>query len=152
MRPKHKKELKTPRGSGALYFYSRSPCHLNILFQRHENTQRNEIFLHSSLCSRAIQYQYLFKTNKLHNSIVTENRVNLPNGFRLAVAQFLAKFDAVALLQSFRHFPCNEKSTRALHTTSLKCCLPATDAIDRREKIYACALRFKVGSCKRARL
>ena len=70
----------------------------------------------------------------------------------LAVAQFLAKFDAVALLQSFRHFPCNGKSTRALHTTSLKCCLPATDAIDRREKIHACALRFKVGSCKRARL
>ena len=26
------------------------------------------------------------------------------------------------------------------------------DAIDRREKIHACALRFKVGSCKRARL
>jgi hypothetical protein len=78
--------------------------------------------------------------------------VNLPNGFHLAVAQFLAKFDAVALLQSFRHFPCNEKPTRARHTTSLNCCLPATDAIDRREKIHACALRFKVGSCKRARL
>jgi len=30
--------------------------------------------------------------------------------------------------------------------------LPATDTIDRREKIHACALRFKVGSCKRARL
>ena len=42
------------------------------------------------------------------NSIVTENRVNLPNGFHLAVAQFQAKFDALALLQSFRHFPCNE--------------------------------------------
>ena len=28
----------------------------------------------------------------------------------VAVAQFQAKFDAVALLQSFRHFPCNEKS------------------------------------------
>jgi hypothetical protein len=78
--------------------------------------------------------------------------VNLPNGFHLAVAQFVAKFDAVALLQSFCHFPCNEKPTRALHTTSLNCCLPATDDIDRREKIHACALRFNVGSCKRARL
>ena len=31
--------------------------------------------------------------------------------------------------KSFCHFPCNEKPTRALNTTSLKCCLPSTDAI-----------------------
>ena len=34
-----------------------------------------------------------------------------------------------------RHFPFNENPTRALNTTSLKCCLPSADAIDRREKI-----------------
>ena len=44
------------------------------------------------------------------------------------------KSQSSALLQSFRHFPYNENSTRALNTTSLKCCLPSTDAIDRREK------------------
>ena len=33
-------------------------------------------------------------------SIVTESRLNLPYGFHLAVAQFLAKCDALALLQS----------------------------------------------------
>ena len=36
--------------------------------------------------------------------------------------------------KSFRHFPYNENSTRALSTTSLICCLQSTDAIDRREK------------------
>ena len=32
--------------------------------------------------------------------------------------------------KSFRHFTCNENSTRALNTASLKC-LPSTDAFDR---------------------
>jgi hypothetical protein len=35
---------------------------------------------------------------------------------------------------SFRHFPYNQNPMRALDTTSLKSCLPLTDAIDRREK------------------
>ena len=48
--------------------------------------------------------------------------------------------------KSFRHFAYNENPTRTLNTTSLKCCLPSTDAIDRREK------RFKVVSFKRASL
>jgi len=42
--------------------------------------------------------------------------------------------ESSALLQSFCHFTYNENPTRALNTTSLKCCLPSTDAIDRREK------------------
>ena len=54
--------------------------------------------------------------------------------------------------KSFRHFAYNENPTRALNTTSLKCCLPSTDAIDRREKIHACVLMFKVVSCTRASL
>ena len=37
-----------------------------------------------------------------------------------------------------RNFPYNENPTRAVNTTSLKCCLPSTDAIDRQEKIHAC--------------
>ena len=39
------------------------------------------------------------------HSIVTKDRLNLPNGFHLAIIQFLAKFDAVPLLQTFHHFP-----------------------------------------------
>jgi len=36
--------------------------------------------------------------------IVAENPLNLPNGFHLAIAKLLAKFEAMALLESFRHF------------------------------------------------
>ena len=54
------------------------------------------------------------------DNIVTESRLNLTNGFHLAVAQFLAKLVAVA---SFHHFTYNENPTRALNTTSLKCCI-----------------------------
>jgi hypothetical protein len=46
------------------------------------------------------------------------------------------KFESSALLRSFCNFPYNENPTRALNTTSLKCCLPSTDAIDRQEKIH----------------
>ena len=45
-----------------------------------------------------------------------------------------------------------ENPKRVLNTTSLKCCLPSTDAIDRQEKIHACVGWFKVASCKRASL
>ena len=44
--------------------------------------------------------------------------------------------------KSFRHFSYNENPTRALNTASLKCCLPSTDAIDRRERIHAYVWRF----------
>ena len=46
--------------------------------------------------------------------------------------------------QIVRKFLYNENPTRALNTTSLKCCLPSTDAIHRWEKVYACVVRFKV--------
>ena len=52
----------------------------------------------------------------------------------------------------FRHFPYNENSWRALNTTSLKCCLPSTDVMYRRQKIHVCVWRFKVASYKRASL
>jgi hypothetical protein len=35
---------------------------------------------------------------------VAENPLNLPNGFHLAITKLLAKFDAILLLESFRHF------------------------------------------------
>jgi hypothetical protein len=38
------------------------------------------------------------------HSIVAENPLNLPNGFHLAIAKLLTKFDAVPLLESFCHF------------------------------------------------
>ena len=40
--------------------------------------------------------------------------------------------------------------TRALNTTSLKCCLPSTDAIDKGKKLHAGVLRVKVALFKRA--
>ena len=64
---------------------------------------------------------------------VTESRLK-PNGFRMAVAQRLTKFDAVALLQSLRHFPYSGNPTGALNSTSLKCYLRSTDTIDKLEK------------------
>ena len=42
------------------------------------------------------------------------------------------------LEQLFHRFSYNENLTRTLNTTSLKCCLPSTDAIDRWEKVHAC--------------
>ena len=53
----------------------------------------------------------------------------------LLISGYIAKkSESNVLLQSFRHFPYNENLTKALNTISLKCCLPSTDAIDRREK------------------
>ena len=54
--------------------------------------------------------------------------------------------------QKFGYFSNNENLTRALKTTSLKCCLPSTAAINWWEKIHACEWRFKVASCKHASL
>jgi hypothetical protein len=38
------------------------------------------------------------------HSIVAKNPLNLPNGFHIAIAKLLAKFDAIPLLESFHHF------------------------------------------------
>jgi hypothetical protein len=38
------------------------------------------------------------------HGIIAENPLNLPNGFHLAIAKLLAKFDAILLLESFHHF------------------------------------------------
>jgi hypothetical protein len=38
------------------------------------------------------------------HDVVAENPLNLPNGFGLAIAKLLAKFDAIPLLESFCHF------------------------------------------------
>jgi hypothetical protein len=38
------------------------------------------------------------------HSVAAEKPLNLPNGFHLAIATLLAKFDAIPLLESFRHF------------------------------------------------
>ena len=78
-----------------------------------------------------------------HNIITGSH--HLLKVFHLVVTQFLAKFDAVALLQSFY---LQWKSDKSIKHSSLKCCLPLTDAIDRWEKIHACIWRFKVASCK----
>jgi hypothetical protein len=38
------------------------------------------------------------------HSIVAKNPLNIQNGFHLAIAKLLAKFDAIQLLESCRHF------------------------------------------------
>jgi hypothetical protein len=38
------------------------------------------------------------------HGIFAENPLNFPNGFYLAIAKLLATFDAIPLLESFRHF------------------------------------------------
>jgi hypothetical protein len=38
------------------------------------------------------------------HGIFAENPLNLPNGFHLAIAKLLAEFDAIPLLELFRHF------------------------------------------------
>ena len=52
--------------------------------------------------------------------------------------------------KSFCNFHYNENPVRALNTTSLKCCLPSTDAIGRWEKNQVFVWRFKVASCRPA--
>ena len=88
-----------------------------------------------------------------------EVRVSNPGPYSCGLSGYLLswyqeiqqkKYGSSALLQSFHHFPYNENPTRALNTTSLKCGLPAINAIDRRKKIYTCIWRFKDTSCKRA--
>ena len=41
---------------------------------------------------------------------------------------------------------------RTVNTTSLKCCLPSTDSIDRWGINHACIWRFRIAACKRASL
>ena len=43
----------------------------------------------------------------------------------------------------FHHFTYNENPMRALNTTSIKCCLPLTDTIDRQAKIHACVMKVQ---------
>ena len=62
----------------------------------------------------------------------------------------MAPWDFWLFLKLKRHWKGN--LTKALNTTSLKCCLPSTDTIDRQGKIHACIWRFKVASCKHASL
>jgi hypothetical protein len=38
------------------------------------------------------------------HGIITENPLNLPNGFHLAIAKLLTKFDAIPLFESFHYF------------------------------------------------
>jgi len=38
------------------------------------------------------------------HGIIAENPLNLPNCFHLYTVKLLAKFDAIPLLKSFRHF------------------------------------------------
>ena len=61
-------------------------------------------------------------------------------GVTVCVVQHVLVYGYEPEIKSFSHCPYNE-NTRALNTTSLKCCLPSTDAIERREKFNYEGLR-----------
>ena len=84
--------------------------------------------------------QFRFQVVPIHPGLVTsdygvhESGVTVEPSISFQTSTRSCFCSTVALLQSFRHFPYNVNPTNALNTTSLKCCLPSTDAIDRREK------------------
>ena len=57
----------------------------------------------------------------------------------LGIAKLLAKFDAIPLFGSFRHFAITDNPTSVHNTYTVIDRLPATDAFYRQEKIHACA-------------
>jgi len=71
--------------------------------------------------------------------IVPENLLNLSNTFHLRIAKLLAKFDAIPLLKSFRHFAIIDNLTSVHNTYTIIDRQPATDPFYRQEKIHACA-------------
>jgi len=50
------------------------------------------------------------------HGIVPEGLLNLSNSFHLSIAKLLAKFDAIPLLKSFRHFAITDNPT-SVHNT-----------------------------------
>ena len=73
----------------------------------------------------------------LHPGLVTSDYGIHEVGVTVCGVQHVLSVLGVRIRPGTRHFPCNENPTRPLNTTSPKCCLPSTDAIDRREKNYA---------------
>jgi hypothetical protein len=73
------------------------------------------------------------------SGIVPESQLNLLNGYNFSIAKLLEKFNAVTLLNSFRHFAIIHNPPSAHNTYTIIDLLPATDAFCRREKIHACA-------------
>jgi len=50
------------------------------------------------------------------HGIVPEGLLNLSNSFHLGIAKLLAKFDAILLFESFRHFAITDNLT-SVHNT-----------------------------------
>jgi hypothetical protein len=50
------------------------------------------------------------------SGIVPESLLNLSNGFNLSIAKLLAKFNAITLLNSFRHFSITDNLPSAHNT------------------------------------
>jgi len=73
------------------------------------------------------------------HGIVPESLLNISNSFHLGIAKPLAKFDAIPLLKSFRHFAIIDNLTSVHNIYTIIDILPATGAFYRREKIRSCA-------------
>jgi hypothetical protein len=64
------------------------------------------------------------------HGIFAEKPLNLPNGFHLAIAKLLAKFDAIPLLESLCHFG------RKLHCDA-RCVCSLTHTLAARDRLSA---------------
>ena len=62
------------------------------------------------------------------HGIVPEGLLNLSNSYHLGIAKLVAKFDAIPLLESFRHFAITDNPTSVHNTYTVIDRLPATDA------------------------
>ena len=76
-----------------------------------------------------------FRVVPVHPGLVTSDYNVHEVGVTICGVQRILCVLGVRIRPGTCHFPCNENLTRALNTTSLKCCLPSTDAIVKREKI-----------------
>jgi len=80
--------------------------------------------------------------------IVPESLLNLSNNFHLRIAKLLAKFDAIPLLKSFRHFAIIDNLPRVHNTYTIIDRQPATDPFYRAEKVthaHKCLLHIYNG-------
>jgi hypothetical protein len=101
-----------------------------LLSDFHCKENDSKIWFPGHTCTPTTRHQWLWS-----GSLFVESSMSWVYGYNLET-------------KSFCHFPYNENPTRAINTTSLKCCLSSIDAIDRWKKIHTCIWMFKVASCK----
>jgi hypothetical protein len=69
------------------------------------------------------------------------------NCFTLGITKLLAKFDAVALFNVFRHCAQNKNATSMCYTSTHTGCRAATDSLYKVTKNHSCALGTTASPC-----